>query len=216
MVGTYRTEAGTVEVRPRTLARSDSCWPGKYGKENSAFSSSGRKKSSQCESRIARGERARTGDRFSCGLGFYGANCCRCGWVAESAEHAPDGVEDFALRYFEAMAAWFGLLATCLNLFPIWQLDGGHIAYAVLGGRAQKKLSVACALVLVAVSFAGWPVPSYLVFGLLLLVLGMRFRFYHPPTLYDGEELGPGRRFLSVVALVILIVSFTPVPITIL
>jgi Zn-dependent protease len=37
-----------------------------------------------------------------------------------------------------AMAAWIGLLATSLNLLPIWQLDGGHIAYAVFGRSAQK------------------------------------------------------------------------------
>src|SRR4051794_19349876 len=58
----------------------------------------------------ARGERARLGDRWSCGIGYRGANCCRCGWVAGSAAQVPDGVEHFALRYFEAMAAWFGAL----------------------------------------------------------------------------------------------------------
>ncbi len=58
----------------------------------------------------ARGERARVGDRWSCGIGYWGANCCRCGWVAESGTQAPEGVEEFALRYFEAMAAWFRVL----------------------------------------------------------------------------------------------------------
>ncbi len=38
-----------------------------------------------------------------------------------------------------AFAAWFGLLATALNLFPIGQLDGGHVAYAVLGRRSALR-----------------------------------------------------------------------------
>jgi membrane-associated protease RseP (regulator of RpoE activity) len=110
------------------------------------------------------------------------------------------------------MAAWFGLLATCLNLFPIWQLDGGHVAYALLGRKAQRRVSVAGTIALIGVSFLGWPIPSYLVFGALLLLLGLRFRFYHPPTLYDDEELGPGRILIGLLALAILVVSFTPIP----
>jgi membrane-associated protease RseP (regulator of RpoE activity) len=114
-----------------------------------------------------------------------------------------------------AMAAWFGLLATSLNLFPIWQLDGGHISYAMFGRELQKKLSVAGTTALIAVSFLGWPIPSYLVFGLLLLAFGARFKFYHPVTLYDEEQIGPGRIFLGMMAYLILILTFTPVPISI-
>ena len=114
-----------------------------------------------------------------------------------------------------AVAAWFGLLATSLNLFPIWQLDGGHISYAVLGRLAQKRLSLASSIGLIAVSFAAWPIPSYLVFGVLLLVLGARYRFFHPPTLYDEAHVGKVRLWLALLAFVILVVSFTPVPISI-
>jgi membrane-associated protease RseP (regulator of RpoE activity) len=114
-----------------------------------------------------------------------------------------------------AMAAWFGLLATCLNLFPIWQLDGGHIAYAVFGRRAQRKISIFAAGGLILISFLGWPLPSYLVFGAILMVFGIRFRFYHPPTMFDEEEIGSTRLGVALLALLILIVSFTPVPISI-
>jgi membrane-associated protease RseP (regulator of RpoE activity) len=113
-----------------------------------------------------------------------------------------------------AMAAWFGLLATSLNLFPIWQLDGGHMSYAILGREVQKRVSVLGTVALIAVSFLGWPIPSYLVFGLLLLLFGLRYKFFHPATLSDEEELGPGRIFIGMLALIILILSFTPVPIS--
>lgn len=112
-----------------------------------------------------------------------------------------------------AMAAWFGLLATSLNLFPIWQLDGGHIMYALLGRERQKRISIAGAVALILISFAGWPIPSYLVFACLILFIGMRYRFYHPPTLNEDDAIGASRAVLGVLAFVILIVSFTPVPI---
>jgi membrane-associated protease RseP (regulator of RpoE activity) len=113
------------------------------------------------------------------------------------------------------MAAWVGLLATSLNLLPIWQLDGGHIAYAMIGRSWQKRLSIATLVALIFVSFAGWPTPSYLLFFVLLLIFGIRSRFYHPATLWDEEELGSGRIILGIIAFLILIVCFMPVPISI-
>lgn len=55
----------------------------------------------------ARGERVEQGGRFSCGISYWGANCCRCGWVLEDW---PEYIEQFAGPYLEAMAAWFYLL----------------------------------------------------------------------------------------------------------
>ncbi len=52
----------------------------------------------------ARGERLERGGRFSCGIAYWGANCCRCGWVLEDW---PEYISEFAGPYFEAMAAWF-------------------------------------------------------------------------------------------------------------
>ena len=47
-------------------------------------------------------------------------------------------------------AAWFGMLATALNLLPFGQLDGGHITYATLGGwsRYISLATVAGAIVM--------------------------------------------------------------------
>jgi Xaa-Pro aminopeptidase len=60
------------------------------------------------------GQRIERGGRFSCGIAYWGANCCRCGWVAAGPEDLPaearDYVEAFAGPYFDAMAAWFGAL----------------------------------------------------------------------------------------------------------
>ncbi|MBL0159382.1 MAG: M24 family metallopeptidase [Bryobacterales bacterium] len=59
----------------------------------------------------ARGERVTRGGRFSCGIAYWGANCCRCGWVAEGPADLPPEAqgyaEHFAGPYFAAMAAWF-------------------------------------------------------------------------------------------------------------
>jgi hypothetical protein len=85
----------------------------------------------------------------------------------------------------------------------------------MLGARRQKRLSVVTVTALILLSFLGWPTPSYLVFGLMLLIIGWRLRFYHPAPLIDDQPLGTGRIILGFVALAILLLSFTPVPVTV-
>lgn len=108
-----------------------------------------------------------------------------------------------------AFAAWFGLLATALNLFPIAQLDGGHIAYAVFGRRSTAitiiMVGVAIGLTFVSSSLIAWTV----LLVIMIVMMGPR----HPPTLNEDEPLDTGRLVLAAVALVILIVCFTPAPI---
>jgi membrane-associated protease RseP (regulator of RpoE activity) len=128
--------------------------------------------------------------------------------------YAPDKQD--MLAHPIAMAAWVGLLATCLNLLPVWQLDGGHIAYAVFGRSLHKKISICSLAALVLASFVHWP-PSVtlLFFAALLFAIGARMRFFHPPTLMEEERLGHGRLLLGLLALLILAVCFTPAPISI-
>jgi membrane-associated protease RseP (regulator of RpoE activity) len=108
-----------------------------------------------------------------------------------------------------AFAAWFGLLATALNLFPIGQLDGGHISYAVLGARSTI---VTIFMVGVAIFLATMS-TSWIVWTGLLITMIVTLGPRHPPTLYDDEPLDAKRIWLAALAMVILVLCFTPVPI---
>ena len=108
-----------------------------------------------------------------------------------------------------ALGAWFGLLATALNLFPISQLDGGHISYAVLGRKSTwvtyLMIAVAIGLTFVSLSWVVWTV----LLVIMILVLGP----HHPPTFDEHEPLDRGRLILAGFALFMLLVCFTPAPI---
>ncbi len=107
-------------------------------------------------------------------------------------------------------AAWFGMLATSLNLLPIGQLDGGHVVYALFGERGHRLISVAVFVMLVMLGLSAWPMLTYLLFAVVVLVV-MRFR--HPPPLLGEGSLGRVRIWLAVVAAVIFVLTFIPVPV---
>ena len=111
-----------------------------------------------------------------------------------------------------AFGAWFGMLATALNLFPISQLDGGHISYAVFGRRSViltfAMIAVAIGLTVVSLSWILWTI-------LMLVMIGL-VGPHHPPTLDDEVPLGRGRLLVAAIALLILAVCFTPEPLGVL
>jgi membrane-associated protease RseP (regulator of RpoE activity) len=108
-----------------------------------------------------------------------------------------------------AFAAWFGLLATALNLFPIGQLDGGHISYSVLGPRSTyvtfAMLGVA---VVLAYFYSSWIVWTGLMVAM-LFVFGPR----HPRVYDEHVPLDRTRMWLALFALIVFVLCFTPAPI---
>jgi membrane-associated protease RseP (regulator of RpoE activity) len=106
-------------------------------------------------------------------------------------------------------AAWVGLFATALNLLPIWQLDGGHIVYSLFS-RIHRRISLTLSLALVAFGVYYW--HGWVLWGVLLTVLSLRFK--HPP-LYDPWQRLDKRRWLwAALALAIFVLCFTPWPAT--
>ena len=106
-------------------------------------------------------------------------------------------------------AAWFGMLATALNLLPFGQLDGGHITYATLGRWSVpiSLVTVGTAVVMTAFVSVSWLVMAVMMVAM-LFVLGPR----HPRVLDEIEPLGRERYAIAIFALIMLILCFTPVP----
>ncbi len=108
-----------------------------------------------------------------------------------------------------AFAAWFGMLATALNLFPIGQLDGGHVSYAVLGPRST---SVTIAMIGVVISLAYFS-SSWIVWTILLLAMLAMFGPKHPRVFDEDVPLDRPRVLLALIAVAIFVLCFTPAPI---
>ena len=106
-------------------------------------------------------------------------------------------------------AAWFGLLATALNLFPIGQLDGGHISYAVLG-RKSTVVTLSTVGCLVGLSFLS---SSWIVWTVLTVVMLLAFGPRHPRTFDEDVPLDRARVWLAIFAAVMFVLCFTPTPI---
>lgn len=106
-----------------------------------------------------------------------------------------------------AFAGWAGMLITGLNLLPLSQLDGGHIAYGLIG-RGQMPIGAAALLGLVYLSQFWTP---WLVWVVITLVVG-GWRWTHPSVLCPERSVPAGRRLLGWLCAMILAATFVPVP----
>lgn len=114
---------------------------------------------------------------------------------------------------------WFGLFVTAMNMIPIGQLDGGHIAYTVFGDKNHYKIAIVSFAILLIIGLIGvietvfslqtsfgW--TGWLVWAMLLFFV---IKLKHP-VVPDVRELDPKRKFLGYLSFFILIISFSPTP----
>jgi membrane-associated protease RseP (regulator of RpoE activity) len=125
--------------------------------------------------------------------------------VLQEVTLGPVGKEMDLLLHPIAFAGWIGLFVTALNLLPLGQLDGGHIAYALLG-RQSEKVALATAVLLVVLGIVFW--PGWLFWAFVAFMLG----FKHPPPMNDVTPLDPTRRLVGLGALLLLVCLMTPAP----
>ncbi|MAS36907.1 MAG: hypothetical protein CL610_23085 [Anaerolineaceae bacterium] len=122
-------------------------------------------------------------------------------------EFYPNGVLDVVINSNQlAWAGWTGLLVSALNLIPIGQLDGGHIAYSLLGERA-RLLYYPLIFVMVGLVFV---TSVWLLWVFLLVIFG---RMYATP-LDMITPLDRPRRLVAIASMVIFVLIFVPTPLT--
>ena len=105
-----------------------------------------------------------------------------------------------------AFAGWLGLMVTALNLLPIGQLDGGHIAYAMAGHRVGTVISTVAMWSLLLLAVFVWPGLTMWAI-LIFFIAGTAV-----PPLNDVTPISPGRRALGAAAFVILLLILMPLP----
>lgn len=143
----------------------------------------------------------------SAGIGTQVTSSILLGWIASWLATGDLTAADAIVFSPLAFAGWLGLLLTALNLLPIGQLDGGHIAYGLLGRRRAQHVGLAAILLLVLLGvfyWSGWLVWAFIAFFL----TGVQ----HDPARDEVSGLSFGRRVLGAAALVLLILIMVPVP----
>jgi membrane-associated protease RseP (regulator of RpoE activity) len=106
-----------------------------------------------------------------------------------------------------ALAAWVGLLATALNLLPLGQLDGGHILYAANSKLQRQSVFLLWGALALAGLFL-W--PGWILWCVVVLIVGLR----HPRLIDENKPLDRRRRLIAFACLILFVLSFMPIPVS--
>jgi Zn-dependent protease len=107
------------------------------------------------------------------------------------------------------IAAWVGFLITGLNMMPMSQLDGGHVAFGIFGKYSEWIAKS------VFVAVVAYMIYAQMMFFILMLFLILMMGLKHPPSSDDSQRLGLGRTILGLIALTIPILCIPATPIQI-
>lgn len=105
-----------------------------------------------------------------------------------------------------AWAGWLGMLVTGMNLLPLGQLDGGHIAYVLFGKRAKDFFWPTIIGLVSLMIITG--TTTWALWVLLLFWLGRT----HAEPLDDVTPLDDRRRIIAYIAIIIFFLVFVPTP----
>jgi Zn-dependent protease len=114
----------------------------------------------------------------------------------------PPGPMNHLVLHPLAIAGWFGMFATALNLLPGGQLDGGHLVFS-FSEKAHKIVSWITLLTLLPMAWYGW--PGWLIWAVVLSVSGLKH-----PTVYSWDEMDAKRWLLLGVAAIMLVICIAP------
>ena len=106
-----------------------------------------------------------------------------------------------------ALAGWFGILITGLNLLPLGQLDGGHVLYALIG-RRQSIIGILMWLALIPLGYWFWP---WWLWAAIVLILS-RGRVVHPSVIDRHRSIPLSRKLLGWASVALFILTFVPIP----
>lgn len=98
-----------------------------------------------------------------------------------------------------AYAGYIGMIVTMLNLMPIGQLDGGHVAHVLLGENVRTVLSV---VAIVSLLLVAWPMA---------LIAYFLSRVRHPDALDAVSPVSRTRKFAAIVLIVVFVLCVAPV-----